>query len=48
VFARDIRRLGQLSASADAAAAAPLHQALQAAHPALLEQLMRLQLRESA
>jgi len=50
VFAREVRRLGQLcaSASADAAAAAPLHQALQAAHPALLEQLMRRQLRESA
>ena len=48
-FARDVRRLGQLmSTSADAAAAAKLHQALQAAHPALLEQLMRLQLRESA
>jgi HPt (histidine-containing phosphotransfer) domain-containing protein len=48
VFAKDVRALGQMCAAEDAAAARQLHAELEAAHPALLEELMRLQLRESA
>jgi CheY-like chemotaxis protein/HPt (histidine-containing phosphotransfer) domain-containing protein len=48
IFAKDVRVLGQMCAAEDAAAARQLHAELEAAHPALLEELMRLQLRESA
>jgi HPt (histidine-containing phosphotransfer) domain-containing protein len=48
IFAKDVRVLGQMCAAEDAAAARQLHSELEAAHPALLEELMRLQLRESA
>jgi HPt (histidine-containing phosphotransfer) domain-containing protein len=48
IFAKDVRLLGQMCAAQDAAAARQLHADLEAAHPALLEELMRLQLRESA
>jgi CheY-like chemotaxis protein/HPt (histidine-containing phosphotransfer) domain-containing protein len=47
-FAKDVRLLGQMSMTGEAAAAQQLHDELAAAHPALLEELMRLQLRESA
>jgi len=48
IFAKDVRLLGQMCAAEDAAAARQLHADLDAAHPALLDELMRLQLRESA
>ena len=48
VFAKDVRLLGQMCIAGDAVAAQHLHADLETAHPALLEELMRLQLRESA
>jgi signal transduction histidine kinase/ligand-binding sensor domain-containing protein/CheY-like chemotaxis protein/HPt (histidine-containing phosphotransfer) domain-containing protein len=48
IFAKDVRLLGQMCAAQDADAARQLHADLEWAHPALLEELMRLQLRESA
>jgi len=48
VFAKDVRLLGQLCIAEDAVAAQQLHADLETAHPVLLEELMRLQLRESA
>jgi signal transduction histidine kinase/ligand-binding sensor domain-containing protein/CheY-like chemotaxis protein len=48
VFAKDVRLLGQMCIAGDAVAARHLHADLETAHPALLEELMRLQLRESA
>jgi signal transduction histidine kinase/ligand-binding sensor domain-containing protein/CheY-like chemotaxis protein/HPt (histidine-containing phosphotransfer) domain-containing protein len=47
-FARDVRQLGKLCDENDKARAQHLCDRLAAAHPALLEELMRLQLRESA
>jgi signal transduction histidine kinase/ligand-binding sensor domain-containing protein/CheY-like chemotaxis protein/HPt (histidine-containing phosphotransfer) domain-containing protein len=47
-FGNDVRLLGQRCIAGDAAAAVQLHADLQSAYPALLEELMRLQLRESA
>jgi CheY-like chemotaxis protein len=47
-FAQDVRLLGQMCKAGDAARAGELHDRLEAAHPALLEELMRLQCRESA
>ena len=47
-FAKDVRLLGQMCIAGDAVAAQQLHADLETAHPALLEELMRLQLRESA
>jgi signal transduction histidine kinase/ligand-binding sensor domain-containing protein/CheY-like chemotaxis protein/HPt (histidine-containing phosphotransfer) domain-containing protein len=48
VFAKDVRVLGQMCIAGDDVAAQQLHADLQTAHPALLEELMRLQVRESA
>jgi CheY-like chemotaxis protein len=48
VFAKDVRVLGQMCIAGDDVAAHELHADLQTAHPALLEELMRLQVRESA
>ena len=48
VFAKDVRLLGQMCIAGDAVAAQHLHAELETAHPALLEELTRLQLRESA
>jgi HPt (histidine-containing phosphotransfer) domain-containing protein len=48
VFAKDVRRLGQMCIAEDDVAAQQLHTDLETAHPALLAELMRLQLRESA
>jgi len=47
-FAQQVRLLGQRCVAGDAAAANWLHDGLQSAHPALLEELARAQLRESA
>jgi signal transduction histidine kinase/ligand-binding sensor domain-containing protein/CheY-like chemotaxis protein len=47
-FASDVRRLGQRCVAADGANAQPLYAALERAYPALLEELMQLQLRETA
>jgi signal transduction histidine kinase/ligand-binding sensor domain-containing protein/CheY-like chemotaxis protein/HPt (histidine-containing phosphotransfer) domain-containing protein len=47
-FAKDVRRLGQMCMTGEAPDAQQLYDELAAAHPALLEELMRLQLRESA
>jgi signal transduction histidine kinase/ligand-binding sensor domain-containing protein/CheY-like chemotaxis protein/HPt (histidine-containing phosphotransfer) domain-containing protein len=48
VFAKDVRLLGQICVAGDVVAAQQLHAELETAHPALLEELMRLQFRESA
>jgi signal transduction histidine kinase/ligand-binding sensor domain-containing protein/CheY-like chemotaxis protein/HPt (histidine-containing phosphotransfer) domain-containing protein len=48
VFAKDVRLLGQMCIAGDVVAARQLHDGLETAHPALLEELMRMQLRESA
>jgi CheY-like chemotaxis protein/HPt (histidine-containing phosphotransfer) domain-containing protein len=48
IFAKDVRLLGQMCAAEDAAAARQRHTDLEGAHPALLDELQRLQLRESA
>jgi signal transduction histidine kinase/ligand-binding sensor domain-containing protein/CheY-like chemotaxis protein/HPt (histidine-containing phosphotransfer) domain-containing protein len=48
VFAKDVRLLGQICIAGDVVAAQQLHADLETAHPALLEELMRLQFRESA
>jgi len=48
IFAKDVRLLGQMCTAEDAVAAQRLQDDLEAAHPALLDELMRLQLRESA
>jgi signal transduction histidine kinase/ligand-binding sensor domain-containing protein/CheY-like chemotaxis protein/HPt (histidine-containing phosphotransfer) domain-containing protein len=48
VFARDVRLLGQICIAGDLVAAQQLHADLESVHPALLEELMRLQFRESA
>jgi HPt (histidine-containing phosphotransfer) domain-containing protein len=48
VFAKDVRQLGQMCIAGDIVAARQLHDDLETAHPTLLEELMRLQLRESA
>jgi signal transduction histidine kinase/ligand-binding sensor domain-containing protein/CheY-like chemotaxis protein/HPt (histidine-containing phosphotransfer) domain-containing protein len=48
IFARDVRVLGQMCGAGDLAAAQELHDRLAMAHPALLEELTRLQLKESA
>jgi signal transduction histidine kinase/CheY-like chemotaxis protein/HPt (histidine-containing phosphotransfer) domain-containing protein len=47
-FASDVRRLGQRCAAADGPSARPLYEALEREYPALLEELTRLQLRETA
>jgi HPt (histidine-containing phosphotransfer) domain-containing protein len=47
-FAQDVRLLGQRCLAGDAPAASQLHDALQSAHPALLDALVRAQLRDSA
>jgi hypothetical protein len=47
-FAKDVRRLGQLCHAGEALAARALLDRLTGAHPALLEALTRLQLKESA
>jgi CheY-like chemotaxis protein len=48
IFARDVRLLGQMCSAGDCGAAQELHDRLAMAHPALLDELTRLQLRESA
>ena len=48
VFASDVRQLGQLCRAGDAAGARSLLAALVAAHPALIDGLMRLRLQASA
>jgi signal transduction histidine kinase/ligand-binding sensor domain-containing protein/CheY-like chemotaxis protein/HPt (histidine-containing phosphotransfer) domain-containing protein len=48
VFAKDVRLLGRTCIAGDIVAARQLHDDLETAHPALLEELLRLQLRESA
>jgi signal transduction histidine kinase/ligand-binding sensor domain-containing protein/CheY-like chemotaxis protein/HPt (histidine-containing phosphotransfer) domain-containing protein len=48
VFAKDVRLLGQICIAGNAVAAQQLHADLETAHPALIEELMRLQFRESA
>jgi two-component system sensor histidine kinase/response regulator len=47
-FANDVRRLGQLCLTGDATRAQRLHATLQAVHPALIEELTRVQLQASA
>jgi signal transduction histidine kinase/ligand-binding sensor domain-containing protein/CheY-like chemotaxis protein len=47
-FAQDVRLLGQMCKAGDGERAGELHDRLEAAHPVLLEELMRLQHRESA
>ena len=47
-FAGDVRRLGQLCVAGDTAGSRALHDKLQQVHPALIEQLTRLQMKESA
>ncbi len=47
-FANNVRMLGQLCAARDVPAAQRLHGELATAHPALLEELNRLQMRQSA
>ncbi|HTX23439.1 MAG TPA: two-component regulator propeller domain-containing protein [Steroidobacteraceae bacterium] len=48
IFAKDVRELEQLCRAADSSGARALYQTLRAAHPALLEELMELRLKESA
>ena len=48
VFAKDVRSLGRICIAGDVAAARQLSAELETAHPALLEELLRLQFRESA
>jgi CheY-like chemotaxis protein/HPt (histidine-containing phosphotransfer) domain-containing protein len=48
VFAKDVRLLSQMCIAGDVVAAQQLHDDLETAHPVLLEELKRLQLRESA
>ena len=48
IFARDVRLLGQMCIAGDCTAAQELHDRLAMAHPALLDELTRLQLKESA
>lgn len=47
-YANELRRLDQLCTAGDAGKAAELHEAIQAAHPALLDALQSLTLRASA
>jgi signal transduction histidine kinase/ligand-binding sensor domain-containing protein/CheY-like chemotaxis protein/HPt (histidine-containing phosphotransfer) domain-containing protein len=47
-FAKEVRLLGQMCNAGNGGGAGELHDRLEGAHPALLEELMRLQLRESA
>jgi signal transduction histidine kinase/ligand-binding sensor domain-containing protein/CheY-like chemotaxis protein/HPt (histidine-containing phosphotransfer) domain-containing protein len=47
-FAKNVRHLGQMCLAGEGAAAQQLHHGLETQHPALLEELGRLQLRESA
>jgi HPt (histidine-containing phosphotransfer) domain-containing protein len=47
-FAQHVRELGRLCNAGDKAHAQQLHDRLQAAHPALIEELMCLRLRASA
>jgi signal transduction histidine kinase/ligand-binding sensor domain-containing protein/CheY-like chemotaxis protein/HPt (histidine-containing phosphotransfer) domain-containing protein len=47
-FAQDVRLLGQRCLAGDATAANWLHDGLQSAHPELLEELARVQMRDSA
>ncbi len=48
IFAKQVRELGQLCNAGDKACGWTLYQSLQAAHPALIEELMDLRLRETA
>jgi signal transduction histidine kinase/ligand-binding sensor domain-containing protein/CheY-like chemotaxis protein len=48
VFAKDVRLLGQICIAGDVVAARQLYTDLETAHPALLDELMLLQFRESA
>lgn len=47
-FASDVRRLGRACAAADGVAARHLYEALELSHPALIQELIRLQLPVSA
>ena len=47
-FAKEVRRLGTLCSEGNAAGAQDLKEGLEAAHPMLMDVLMRVQLRESA